>query len=121
MYARSHRRAPSITGCVCRRTSQWRFIGSSPITLWIGTYAAPPLHPFAQPQGSPRPGQSQPPTPGQAESVICDQTMERCMGWLKGCRSIATRHEKLAVNFAALVKLAFLKQYLRILRPSDRT
>ena len=47
--------------------------------------------------------------------------IERCVGWLKGCRSVATRHEKLAINFAAMVKLAFLKQYLRILRPSDRT
>ncbi len=47
--------------------------------------------------------------------------IERCVGWLKGCRSVATRHEKLAVNFAAMVKLAFLRQYLRTLRPSDRT
>ena len=47
--------------------------------------------------------------------------IERCVGWLKGCRSIATRHEKLAVNFATMVKLAFLRHYLRTLRPSDRT
>jgi transposase len=47
--------------------------------------------------------------------------IERCVRWLKGCRSIATRHEKLAVNFAAMVKLAFLRQYLRFLRSSDRT
>ena len=47
--------------------------------------------------------------------------IERCVGWLKGCRSIATRLDKLAVNFAAMVKLAFLRQYLRTLRPSDRT
>ena len=82
MYARSHRRAPSITGCLCRRTCQWRFMGTSPITPWIGKYAEPLLHPFAQPQGAPRPGQSQTPVPGQAEFVICDQTIEtkmRCM------------------------------------------
>ena len=47
--------------------------------------------------------------------------IERCVGWLKGCRSIATRHEKLAVNFGGMLKLAFLRQYLRTLRPSDRT
>ena len=47
--------------------------------------------------------------------------IERCVGWLKGCRSIATRHEKLAVNFGAMLKLAFLRQYLQTLRPSDRT
>jgi transposase len=42
--------------------------------------------------------------------------IERCLGWLKGCRSVATGHEKLGVNFAGLVKLAFLRQYLRTLR-----
>lgn len=47
--------------------------------------------------------------------------IERCVGWLKGCRSIAIRHEKPAVNFGAMLKLAFLRQYLRTLRPSDRT
>ena len=47
--------------------------------------------------------------------------IERCVGWRKGCRSIATRHEKLAINFAAMVQLAFPRQYLRTLRPSDRT
>jgi transposase len=36
--------------------------------------------------------------------------IERCVGWLKGCRSIATRHEKLAVNFATMVKLAVMRQ-----------
>ena len=45
--------------------------------------------------------------------------IERCVGWLKGCRSAATRHEKLAVNFAAMVQLAFLRQYLWTLSPSD--
>jgi transposase len=43
--------------------------------------------------------------------------IERCVGLLKGCRSIATRHEKLAVTLAAMVQLAFLLQYLRTLRP----
>ncbi len=47
--------------------------------------------------------------------------VERCVGWLKGCRSVATRHEKLAVHFAAMIQLAFLRQYLRTLSPSDRT
>ena len=46
--------------------------------------------------------------------------IKRCVGWLKGCRSIATWHEKLAVNFAAMVTLAFMRQYLRTITPSDR-
>jgi transposase len=47
--------------------------------------------------------------------------VERAVGWLKGCRSVATRHDQLAVSFLAMVKLAFLRQYLRALRPSDKT
>jgi transposase len=43
--------------------------------------------------------------------------IERCVGWLKECRSIATRYEKLAVNYLQLVKLAFIERYLRLLMP----
>lgn len=41
--------------------------------------------------------------------------VECCVGWLKECRRIATRFEKLAVNFLAMLKLAVIKRYLRIL------
>lgn len=39
--------------------------------------------------------------------------VECCIGWLKECRRIATRFEKLAVNFLAMLKLAIIEQYLR--------
>ena len=45
--------------------------------------------------------------------------IERCVGWLKECRAVVTRFDKLAVNFLATVKLAIIQRYLRILRPSD--
>ena len=47
--------------------------------------------------------------------------IERCIGWLKCCRRIATRYEKLATHFLAMVKLAMIQRCLRILDPSDRT
>lgn len=47
--------------------------------------------------------------------------IECCVGWLKECRAIATRFEKLAVNFLAMLKLALIQRYLRILDSSDRT
>ncbi len=47
-------------------------------------------------------------------------TIECCIGWLKECRAIATRFEKLAVNYLAMVKLAMIQRYLRILGSSDR-
>jgi transposase len=40
--------------------------------------------------------------------------IERCIGWLKECRRIGTRFEKLAVNFLAMVKLAMIGRCLRI-------
>ena len=47
---------------------------------------------------------------------------ERCVGWLKENRQLATRHAKLAVNYLATVKLAMIRRCLRLLEPpSDRT
>jgi transposase len=45
--------------------------------------------------------------------------IEQCVGWLKESRRIGTRFEKLAVNFHAMVSLAMIDRYLRILF-SDR-
>jgi len=36
-----------------------------------------------------------------------------CIGWLKECRRIATRFDKLVVNFLAMLKLAVIEQYMR--------
>jgi len=46
--------------------------------------------------------------------------VECCIGWIKECRRIATRFEKLAVNYLAMLKLAIIERYLRICF-SDRT
>lgn len=45
--------------------------------------------------------------------------IERCVGWLKENRHIATRYDKLASSFLAFVTLAFIRRYLRVLHPSD--
>lgn len=44
--------------------------------------------------------------------------VEQCIGWLKECRRIGTRFEKLAINFIAMLKLAMIERYLRTF--SDR-
>ena len=41
--------------------------------------------------------------------------IECCIGWLKECRSVATRFEKLAVHFLGMVHLAIIERYLRLL------
>ena len=45
--------------------------------------------------------------------------VEQCVGWLKECRRIGTRFEKLAVNFHGMLQLAMIWRYLKILF-SDR-
>lgn len=45
--------------------------------------------------------------------------VEQCVGWLKESRAVATRFDKLAVNYLATVKLAMIQRYLRILTRND--
>ena len=40
--------------------------------------------------------------------------IERVVGYLKECRRVATRFEKLALNYLAMVKLAMIDRCLRI-------
>ena len=44
--------------------------------------------------------------------------VERCISWLKECRRVATRYEKLARNFLAMIKLAMIERLLRALGAS---
>jgi len=54
------------------------------------------------------------------EAYRARNVIERCVGWLKECRRLVTRFEKLALNFLAMVKLAFIQRYFRLLDSSDR-
>lgn len=63
--------------------------------------------------------------PKRGRPVTYDKThyrarnvVERCVGWLKEHRSIATRYDKLAVNYLTMVKLAFIRRYLGLLAPA---
>ena len=47
--------------------------------------------------------------------------IERCMGWIKENQRVGTRHEKLAVNYLAMVNLAMIRRCLRMLESSDKT
>jgi len=48
------------------------------------------------------------------EAYRLRSAIENCVGWLKECRRIATRFDKLALNFLAMLKLAIIQRYLRI-------
>jgi transposase len=46
--------------------------------------------------------------------------VERYVGWLKECRAVATRFEKLAQHYLGMVKMALIQRYLRLLDSSYR-
>jgi transposase len=39
--------------------------------------------------------------------------VERCVGWIKENRRIATRYEKLGVHYLGMLKLGMMRQYLK--------
>ena len=41
--------------------------------------------------------------------------IERLVGWLKESRRIFSRFEKTAINFGGMLKLAFIRRYLRLM------
>ena len=41
--------------------------------------------------------------------------VERCFGWLKRLRRIGTRHEKTARSFMTMLKLAMMRQCMKVL------
>jgi transposase len=75
---------------------------------------------------SPRP-RGQAAQAAQASSYLLQATyrrrnvIERLVGWLKEHRRIATRFEKLGSSYMAMVKLSFVRRYLRALEQSSRS
>ena len=66
------------------------------------------------PVGKRRRRRGRPPT--FCRTTYCQRNMvERLVGWIKEHRRIATRFEKLASSFMAMVKLSFVRRYLRML------
>ena len=67
----------------------------------------------------PRRSNERPAPPGEGPFDVVTyrrrNAVERCVGWLKECRRIGTRSEKLALNYRAMLHLAFIERYLRIL------
>lgn len=43
--------------------------------------------------------------------------IEQSIGWLKESRAVATRYDKLALNYMATVQVAMIQRYLRLLVP----
>jgi putative transposase len=51
--------------------------------------------------------------PDHAELVICEQSIERTLGWLSKCRAILVRYDKKAANYLGLIKVACILLWYR--------
>lgn len=58
----------------------------------------------------PRPGR---PLAFSSEIYKRRNVIERLIGWLKECRRLATRYEKKALHYLAMIKMAFIERYLK--------
>jgi transposase len=94
-----------------RRIGGDRGYSASRIRLWIGRREIDAVIPYRQGQ---RRQSDSPDEELDRESYRGRNVVERCVGWLKRARRIATRFEKLALCFLAMLKLAILGRYLRI-------
>ena len=79
----------------------------SPITIGVGNDARPRALLLTSAQGEPPPAQRQPPGPGQAEFVICDQTIENLFCRAKDYGRVVLRKCKTSRSYAGFVSLAF--------------
>jgi len=59
--------------------------------------------------------------PFDKETYRKRNVIERCVGWLKENRRLATRYEKLGGTFLAMVKLAMIQRCSQVYDSSDRT
>lgn len=83
---------------------------SEPLRSWIRRRHMQPV--------IPRRAYTDPPRPNpdfDREAYKGRNVVERCASWLKECRRLLTRFEKLAVNYLAMVALAMIQRYLRLL------
>jgi transposase len=106
------RRASGHIGRRPKRLAADRAYASRRIRHWLRRHRIQAVIPPKKQRGKRKRGR---PVSYNATYYRARNVVERCVGWLKEYRSIATRFEKLAVNYLTMVKLAMLQRYLRIL------
>jgi transposase len=105
---------PRVTGRRRRplRLAADRGYDAKRIRRWLRAKRIEPVIPPRRRRGKPKRGR---PFSFDKLHYRLRATTEQAIGWLKECRAVATRYEKLALNYLGLVKLAMIERYLRIL------
>lgn len=103
----------------CGRWPVWllgdRGYSAPRIRLWLEEHGIRPVIPYRRDERSIRPNLP----PLDRDRYKLRNVIERTIGRLKQCRSIATRFDKLACHYMGMLKLAFMKIYLRAIDSSD--
>jgi Transposase DDE domain len=116
-YARSQRSWASGRSSAARRIRHSRFIVSSvPTDLGgrifraHGEHVDPRRCREAQPA---RPAEREPPAPGHAEFIFCDQSIERTFSWIDQNRRMSKDYERLCASGEAFVYAAMIRLMTR--------
>ena len=80
------------------------------IRQWLRQHHITPVIPERRDQIARRRGR---PPAFDAEQYRRRNVVERCIGWLKQARAVATRFEKLALHYLGSLKLAMIRQHLK--------
>jgi transposase len=97
-----------------RRVAADRAYDARRIRRWLRAHGIQPVIPPRKRKPTDKPKRGRP-VSYNPDYYRRRAAIEQCVGWLKECRAIATRYEKLALNYLGLLKLAFIRRYLRIL------
>jgi len=88
---------------------------SEPLRRWLKRRGTRPVIPEPSSRTAVRNG---PAPPLDRRAYRRRNVIERTVGWLKERRRIATRFEKLAVNYVAMLTIAVIEKYWRVLLPN---
>lgn len=78
---------------------------------WLWAHGIKPVIPQRDDQRANHTGR---PIAFEKETYRRRSIIEQTIGWLKECRRIGTRFEKLAINFLAMMKLAMIQRTLKL-------
>jgi len=82
------------------------------IRRWLRSHRIQAVIPPRKRKGKPKPGR---PVTYNKNYYRHRNVVERLVGWLKEHRTLATRYEKLAVNYLAMIHVACISRYLTLL------
>jgi transposase len=93
-----------------RRLAGDKAYSSGKVRGWLRRYGVAPLIPHKDNEKARHDGRGKFDTVAYKRRSIIEQTI----GWLKECRRVATRFEKLAIHFLAMMKLAMIQRTLQL-------